>query len=114
MRSLYATAAANVDEGVILENMSMSDFLRFSKHTLVRFKRIFGRVGLLMNWQYFIFFWRYERFSWLSLILGTFIICTANLNNLLAYIFFIIFFLTLLNNPTWSQLIQAINDFLFK
>ena len=96
MKSLLSSSPINYNEGESL-NLGYFEFFKYFKQTSIRFKRILGHIAIFRYWEYYLFEFRYYRFSILMLYLGSFLILFMTLDNIIAYILFIFVFLCVYN-----------------
>lgn len=96
IKSLLSSCPINYNEGESL-NLGYFEFFKYFKQTSIRFKRILGHIAIFRYWEYYLFEFRYYRFSILMLYLGSFLILFMTLDNIIAYILFIFVFLCVYN-----------------
>ena len=96
MKSLLSSSPINYNEGESL-NLGYFEFFKYFKQTSIRFKRILGHIAIFRYWEYYLFEFRYYRFSILMIYLGSFLILFMTLDNIIAYILFIFVFLCVYN-----------------
>ena len=96
MKSLLSSSPINYNEGESL-NLGYFEFFKYFKQTSIRFKRIIGHISIFRYWEYYLFEFRYYRFSILMIYLGSFLILFMTLDNIIAYILFIFVFLCVYN-----------------
>ena len=96
MKSLLSSSPINYNEGESL-NLGYFEFFKYFKQTSIRFKRILGHIAIFRYWEYYLFEFRYYRFSILMLYLGSFLILFMTLDNIIAYVLFIFVFLCVYN-----------------
>ena len=96
MKSLLSSSPINYNEGESL-NLGYFEFFKYFKQTSIRFKRIIGHIAIFRYWEYYLFEFRYYRFSILMLYLGSFLILFMTLDNIIAYVLFIFVFLCVYN-----------------
>ena len=96
MKSLLSSSPINYNEGESL-NLGYFEFFKYFKQTSIRFKRIIGHIAIFRYWEYYLFEFRYYRFSIMMLYLGSFLILFMTLDNIIAYVLFIFVFLCVYN-----------------
>ena len=96
MKSLLSSSPINYNEGESL-NLGYFEFFKYFKQTSIRFNRIIGHIAIFRYWEYYLFEFRYYRFSIMMLYLGSFLILFMTLDNIIAYVLFIFVFLCVYN-----------------
>ena len=96
MKSLLSSSPIYYNEGESL-NLGYFEFFKYFKQTSIRFKRIIGHIAIFRYWEYYLFEFRYYRFSIMMLYLGSFLILFMTLDNIIAYVLFIFVFLCVYN-----------------
>ena len=96
MKSLLSSSPINYNEGESL-NLGYFEFFKYFKQTIIRFKRIIGQIAIFRHCEYYLFEFKYYRFSILMLYLGSFLILFMTLDNIMAYVLFIFIFLWVYN-----------------
>ena len=98
VKALFASSPSNYVEGMNLE-MNWVNFKINFKMNFIRLKRIFGYMGALLEWEYYIFFFRYPMFSYFMMIVLTLLFLFLDLNNIIQFLIILLISISLLYCP---------------